>query len=359
MASEEYIDQPVVPRSNDEIDLQRASVWFKANVDGADDVDEVQQFVSGGSNLTYLIRSGDKEWILRCPPSGAKAVGAQDVTREYRALDRLANAYSYSPKAIALCTDEAVLGEKFYVMERINGVILRDSLPSGFKLTERQASKMCEQVVDAQAKLHKIDIEEAGLKSLGNPRGYVERQIEGWINRFSRSRTNDVADCEDIMEWLQENMPIEDDDNDPVAILHNDYKLDNLILDADNICKLKAVLDWEALAVGHPLMDVGISLAYWVQADDPRELQEVRQVLTHLPGMMTRKQYIARYAKKTGLDVSNIDYYYVYGLFRLIGMTQQIYYRHVKGVTRNPENIDYGLMVNQLASYTDSVVSKL
>lgn len=357
MANESFIDEAVSPRLGEELDLARVSNWVKNNCDSISQVDDILQFTGGMSNLTYLLQSPQKELVLRRGPTGNKAVGAHDMSREYRALSKLKPHYSYCPEALAFCEEENVIGDKFYVMERLHGIVLRRDLPEGFKITEKQATKLSEQLVDVQAKLHKVDPDAAGLMGLGNPNGYIERQINGWITRFSRARTNDVAHCEDIMEWLQENIP--EVDESEVTFLHNDYRLDNIMLDPKNSSKVLGVLDWEMATVGHPLMDLGITLAYWVQEDDPEELQMVRQSVTNLPGMLTRKQYIARYAKKTGYSVKDIDFYYVYGLFRLIGIMQQIYYRHIKGQTRNPAFAEYGEWVNNVAAYTDDIVAKL
>lgn len=355
MVNPAYVDTPSTPRLGDDLDNARLSLWLKNNVPGMDEAEQVQQFKSGLSQLNYLVVGNNRQVVLRRTPTGSRVLSSHDVGREYRTLLKLYEHYPLCPKPMASCDDPGLLGSNFFAMERLHGVILHRELPDGFNLTEKQATKLCEQVVDAQAKLHKIDVERTGLLSLGTANGYIERQINSWINRFSRARTNDVADCEDIMEWLQEHLPEQDEDS-PVALLHNDFKLNNLVLDAKNHSKVIGVIDWENSAIGHPLMDVGISLANWITPDDPEDVQAYRSGPTHIPGMMSREDYIARYAKKTGFDVKDISYFHVYGLFRCIGELQQVYYRHVKGMTRNPIFADYGTWINALADYADTLL---
>lgn len=348
-------DDLAAPRLYDDLDPVRLNSWLRSNVGKLDDVDEVLLFTNSISHMNYLLKAGKRELVLRRETTGSRALTVHDLSREFRALERLHPYFSQCPEPLAYCDDPTVLGAKFIVMERLDGTVLGQALPEGFSLTEKQASKLCEHVVDAQAKLHKVDVERAELMSLGTSAGYVERQINSWINRFSKARTNDVTDCEDIMEWLQDNLP-DEDENDPVALLHNDYHFSNIVVDNSNHVKVAGVLDWENAAVGHPLMDVGISLAHWITVDDDDRLQAVRSGPTHLPGMMSRDNYIARYAKKSGLDVRDIRYYHVYGLFRRIGQLQQIYYRYAKGMTRNPAFADYGQWVNDLSAYTDTLL---
>lgn len=348
-------DDLAAPRLYDDLDPVRLNLWLRSNVGDIPDVDEVLLFTNSISHMNYLLKAGKTQLVLRREMTGTRALNAHDLKREHRGLERLQPFYPLCPKVLGYCDDPNVLGSKFLVMDRMDGVVLGAELPDGFNLTEKQAAKLCEHVVDAQVKLHRVDIERAELAGFGTANGYVERQINSWINRFSKARTNDVADCEDIMEWLQDNLP-EEDENDPVAFLHNDYKISNIVIDEKNHSKVVGVLDWENASVGHPLMDVGITLANWVTADDDESLQPLRPGPTHLSGMMTRADYIARYTKKSGVDTRDILYYQVYGLFRRIGQLQQIYYRFAKGMIRNPMFADYGKWVNSFSEYTDTLL---
>lgn len=253
------------------------------------------------------------------------------------------------------CTDKSVIDAEFYVMERLQGVIIRRDLPKGMSLSPDEARRLCESLLDVQAELHTIDIDAAGMRDFGKPRGYIERQVKGWNDRFRKAKTDDVPDCEALMAWLEEKMPA---DTGREAIIHNDYKLDNVVLDPDDPTRIIGVLDWEMATLGDPVMDFGCSMAYWVQADDPESMQRIRMAPTNLEGMLTRREMADRYQEKTGIEIDDFEYYYVFGMFRLAVIAQQIYKRYVQGKTQDERFAAFGYFVQFLGNACEQVIEK-
>lgn len=282
----------------------------------------IRQFPGGASNLTYLLDVDDTEYVLRRPPFGSEVKSAHDMGREYAVLSRLNGIYAHAPKPILHCADESVIGAEFYIMQRLRGIILRRDPPADIEIAPATATGLCEQLLDAQAELHTTDIDAAHMADFGKPEGYIERQVHGWNRRFRNARTDDVPDCEAIMAWLEARMP----SVTRSAIIHNDYKFDNVVFDP-KLTRIIGVLDWEMATLGDPVMDFGCSMAYWVQADDPEPLQHIRMGPTQLPGMLTRDDMIARYRDKTGHALDDWPFYRVFGLFRLAVSAQRIYKR--------------------------------
>jgi aminoglycoside phosphotransferase (APT) family kinase protein len=292
----------------------------------------VEQFPSGFSNLTYMIKVGERDLVLRRPPFGRKAKTAHDMGREYRILSALNPVFPYCPKTLVYTDDESVMGAPFYVMERIRGIIIRKDLPKGLEYTPEEARRLCENLLDVQYELHSVDYKKIGLEDFGKPEGYVRRQVEGWSRRYIEARTPDAPDYEKVMEWLHEKMPGE---IDKVSIIHNDYKLDNVVLSPENPLEIIGVLDWEMSTLGDPLMDLGSSIAYWIEENDPPNLQAIRIMPTNMPGALTRKELVDRYAERLGISIENFDFYLCFGIFRLAVIAQQIYYRFYHGQTKD------------------------
>jgi aminoglycoside phosphotransferase (APT) family kinase protein len=293
---------------------------------------DCKQFPSGFSNLTYLIQSGDRELILRKPPLGKKAKTAHDMHREYRILKALKPVFPYVPEPLLYVDSPDLIGSSFYIMERIKGIILRKNLPAGLYFSKNDAKKLCENWITVLCKLHSVDYQKAGLDGFGKPEGYVKRQIEGWSARYRDAKTKDAPDFEGVMQWLQDRQP---QDSLQAAVIHNDYKFDNVVLNPDNPVEIIGVLDWEMATIGDPLMDLGASLAYWVNKDDPDTLQMIRALPTTLEGMMSRKEVMACYAQTIGRPIEGFDFYLCFGLFRLAVIAQQIYYRYYHGQTQD------------------------
>ena len=324
------LDQANTVRPGETLDADRIGNYLKKELPGLDGPVTVHQFHSGFSNLTYLITIGGTELVLRRPPVGKKAKTAHDMNREYRILSALKPVFPYVPAPLKYCDDPAVMDVPFYVMERMQGVILRKSLPDTLGIDAAGAGRLCRRLVDVLTALHGLDYRECGLADLGNPDGYVSRQVHGWSTRYRNARTDDVPDFEAVMAWLHTTMPA---DHDRPALIHNDYKFDNVILDPADPTHITGVLDWEMATIGDPLMDLGASLGYWVEPDDSDELKLIRTLPTLSPGMLTRRQIVDWYQSKTGTTIDTFAWYYGFGLFRLAVIAQQIYYRFYHGQT--------------------------
>lgn len=326
------VDKPTGIRPGEELDSGKLAGYFRETLPECRGNLEIRQFPSGFSNLTYLIRIGHDEFVLRKPPKGRKAKTAHDMSREFRVLEALKPVFPYAPAPVAYSDGTEILGSPFYVMERMKGIILRKNPPKGLVLAPEQCGTLCENMISVLCQLHGTDYRSAGLESLGRPEGYIRRQIEGWSQRYTAAKTGDAPDFENVMQWLHDNQPAE---GDLPALIHNDYKFDNLVLDPEDPTRIIGILDWEMATIGDPLMDLGASLAYWVETDDPDEIHAIRSLPTTLAGMLTRKQLIGLYFENSGLDKTDFTFFMVYGLFRLAGIAQQIYYRYHHGQTKD------------------------
>ncbi|MYR06615.1 phosphotransferase [Gordonia sp. SID5947] len=323
-------------RDEDAFDVERVAQWLRANADDATGLDvmpEVRQFSGGASNLTYQLTYPTRELILRRAPKGTKARGAHDMGREFRIQSKLSGVLPYVAPMVAFCDDDAVLGADFYVMGKIDGVIAGQEWPSDIPLSEEQARRLCLNFIDVLVELHSVDVEAAGLTDLGKGLGYVRRQVDGWSTRFRNARTDDAPDYEEVMAWLAENQP----DDVANCVIHNDYKLDNVVLSNDDVTRVIGILDWEMATLGDPLMDVAGSLAYWVQGDDDERRQLMRRVPTNLPGMISRAEFVEYYCERMGFEMTpeRWRWYEVFGFFRSAVIAQQIYYRYYHGQTTN------------------------
>ena len=341
------IDQPRPVRQGEEIDVGVLAKYLEQHV-GAHEPVVVEQFPGGHSNLTYLVRQGDREYVLRRPPFGSKVKSAHDMSREVGVLSKLAPVYARAPKVIAFCDDPAVLGAPFYLMERRRGVILRKELPPG-----ADARLACEVLVDALVELHAVDYKAAGLGDFGKPAGYVERQVKGWIERYAGSQTDDVAAMASSAAWLDANKPPESG----AALIHNDFKFDNVIFDP-SLSTITGVLDWEMATIGDPLMDLGTSLSYWVQADDVALVPIPLFGVTMKPGMMTREEVAARYFERSHRTTDHLVFYYAFGLYKTAVILQQIYYRFAKGLTKDPRFAPLNIVVRALAEQAQRAIDR-
>lgn len=324
------IDTPKPIRAGEELDLPRLERYLKSAIPDLSGPLEVAQFPSGFSNLTYLLNVGERELVLRRPPFGSKVKSAHDMGREYTVLSALNPIYPAAPRPLALCDDLEVMGAQFYVMERIRGSIFRGTKPEAFQADAATVRGCCEAFVRNLADLHALDYEAAGLGQLRKEGSYVERQVHGWIKRYHGSKTDDIPMIDNIMAWLEANYP----PDSGATLVHNDYKFDNVVLDPHDPTKIIGVLDWEMCTIGDPLMDLGTTLAYWIEKDD-QDLGVINCFLSQEPGMMTRKEVAALYAELTGRSLENIQFYYVFALFKLAVIVQQIYYRYKQGLTKD------------------------
>lgn len=334
-------------RDEDAFDIAKVHDWLSRYIEEGEQP-EVKQFRSGASNLTYLLKYPDRELVLRRPPIGTKAVSAHDMKREFLIQSRLKPVYDLVPTVIALCEDHSIIGSDFYVMERIKGDIFRRDVPES--LTKEDISIMATSLVAGLARLH--DVDATVLAELNKGLGYVTRQVEGWSKRYRNALTDDVPDGEDVMSWLAANKP----EDVGSCIIHGDWRIDNMVFDLDQK-RLVGVLDWELATVGDPLMDLGSALAYWVDRDDDLEFASLRRQPSHLEGMPTRREFIAKYLELSGRKCDDFTFYEVFGLFRLTVIIQQIWARYRAGQTTNPAFKGFGVGVNILIKRAQGLIS--
>lgn len=312
---------------------------------------EIEQFPSGASNLTYLLKIGGWEGVLRRPPQGPIPPKAHDMGRESGILSKLHDAYPLAPKPYFFVEDEGVIGAPFYVMERREGVVIDQSFPEGVEPDEGLCRGISRTVVDTLVGLHAVDPWEAGLGDLGRPEGFLRRQTEGWIGRYDKAKTEEIGEVGPLTDWLAANVP----ESPAPTIIHNDYKLNNLVLVPGDLTEVRAVLDWEMATVGDPLFDLAVSLSYWVEPDDSDDLKAVMPTVTATPGFMTRRELIDRYAEVSGRDLSEMQWYLVFGYFKLAGILQQIFARWKNGQTQDERFATFGDRVRTLILHAEEL----
>jgi len=360
VAPDVNLDRPVEPRAEDRLDEDRLAAWLAAALPPGGPPPpagalEVRQFPRGHSNLTYLVRWGGREMVLRRAPRGAAIKSAHDMRREHAILSALEGAYAKAPRPIAFCDDPAVVGAPFYLMERVRGVILRrDGAGPGADLSPPLLAALSRAFVDDLVALHAVDVTRGPLAALGRPEGYVGRQVKGWGERYAAARTDDVPDLEAASAWLARNQPA----RGGAALVHNDYKYDNLVLDPGDLSRIVAVLDWEMATVGDPLMDLGTALGYWVDPDDPPGFQALAFGPTMRPGNLDRAGLAIRYAERSGRDVGPLLFVYVFALFKIAVILQQIYKRYRDGHTTDPRFAPLGAAVAVLGSQAARALEK-
>ncbi len=322
------IDKPINTRKGEELNEKNLISYLQSNLSNFSNNIQVKQFPGGFSNLTYLISSDNKEFVLRKPPIGANIKSAHDMSREYQVLSLLKPVYDKIPKPILYCDNENIIGAPFYLMERVKGIILRNKIPEGLNLKVNHFKQLSIKTIENLVDLHNLELEKSNLITLGKPEGYVDRQVIGWSKRYFKAETDQINAMNFVSEWLGSNIP----KSNNVSLIHNDYKYDNLVLDEKTL-KIKAVLDWEMATVGNPLMDLGSMLSYWVEKGEHPALIQFN--LTWLEGNLTRQEVIEKYADLRNVKVEAILFYYVFGCFKLAVIAQQIYARYKKGFTKD------------------------
>lgn len=345
-------------RPGEELNLPSLSDWLRGRIEGAERGITLEQFPSGHSNLTYLLRMNDdgREFVLRRAPLGPVAPKAHDMAREFRVLQMVHPHFREAPDVFCLCEDPAVLGSVFFLMERRHGLISRDEIPPQLAKMPNYAEQLSEAFIDCLIRLHAIDISRTGLIALGKPEGFLERQVQGWADRWKRATTDDMPKMDCVIRWLIDHRP----SSPPPTLVHNDYKLDNVMLmlseDSAERIEVEAVLDWEMATVGDPLADLGLTLCYWAWVEAPQLRARGVASLTSHPGWYTRDQFVQRYAEGTGRDLSRIGYYEVLGIFKLAVILQQIYYRFRRGQTQDTRFQNFGDRVKGLVELADSLI---
>lgn len=325
-------------RADERFDTARLEPYLRERLTDADGPLALAQFGSGHANLTYLIRFGDTEYVLRRPPLGPIAPSSHDMSREHRVLRDLWRAFPLAPRSYLVCEDEKIIGAPFHVMERRHGIAIRTQLPVGYDWTPALNKRVGEMAIDVLADLHRVEPADAGLGELGRPQGYVARQLSGWSKRWEAAKHQDTPAMREIIGWLERGLP----SSDTVSLLHNDYKLDNMLVGADDPGRAVAVLDWDMCTLGNPLMDLGYSLAFWGESGDDEGWIKAASMPTWNPGFPSRDDFIDRYALATGFDCGQIHWYHVFGVFKIAVILQQIYIRFLRRQTEDRRFAVYG-----------------
>jgi aminoglycoside phosphotransferase (APT) family kinase protein len=329
-------------RTDERFDARRVADFLRSS--GLEVAElEVEQFPAGQSNLTYLLRSDAWEAVLRRPPLGPVAPRAHDMAREFHILQRLHPSFRHAPRPYVLCEDAGLIGAPFYVMERRHGLILDMDLPADWEPSAEVHQGIAESLVRVLVELHAVDWQAAGLGEVGHPEGYMRRQVSGWIDRYQRSRTVDVPEAELLERWLVEKLP----ESPPPTMIHNDYKLNNVLLDADDPRRIRAVLDWEMATVGDPLSDVAALAVYWTQPGESDMMGGLRSV-TSEPGFPSRQEIVDLYARSSGRDVSGLTWYIAFAYYKVGVIIQQIYYRWHRGQTHDARFEGHGAVAVNL-----------
>ncbi len=329
MKTNKYLDKAKEIRQGEELELPKLESYISDLLKDFSGIEKIQQFPGGYSNLTYLIQDKKgNEYVLRRPPFGAKIKTAHDMGREFKVLSLLQNHFDKIPQPILHCEDEDIIGTPFYLMTRLNGIILRRSIPEGLEMNLEKMNTLSTSCIETLAELHSIDVEKTGLIDFGKPEGYIKRQVEGWIKRYYKSQTDDISDMDALAEWMEKNMP----SDHRASLIHNDYKYDNLVLSTEDL-SIIGVLDWEMATVGHPFMDLGTSLAYWAEINDDDFLKYFN--LTWLPGNLTRQGVVDLYQEKTEQEIEDLLFYYIFGIFKIAVICQQIYKRYKDGYSKD------------------------
>ena len=341
-------------RKGEELDWDALDQHLKGVIANLQGKPDISQFHGGNSNLTYRLKYGTEDLVIRRPPFGTKAKSAHSMIREYRIMNSLKPVYPSVPDTLYYSDDESIIGSEFYVMRKVEGTVINDAIPPEWQYTAEDTRRFCISFWEKLIELHQVDYMAIGLGDFGNPDGYAKRQILGWNGRYERAITADVSKFNDVRNWLVDNIPAESGRH---SILHGDFRIDNVILDKHDPCNILAVLDWEICALGDPLMDLGNALAYWTQADDPDYLKQLIMQPSAAPGMLNRRQILDFYQQRTGIDTSDFTFYEVYGYWRNTVILQQIYYRYFHGQTQDQRFRIFGGLVQRLGEHCRRLIA--
>ncbi|HQU91525.1 MAG TPA: phosphotransferase family protein [Pyrinomonadaceae bacterium] len=369
-------------RTGEEIDTAGLWRYLRDRIESADGEIDVEQFPAGSSNLTYLVRVGTAEYVLRRPPFGNTVKSAHDMRREFETLSKLSTVYEPAPKPLLFCDDQSIIGSEFYLMERRHGLIIRGQIPgrdasvneragrlaglegsgnettritvTDLTLSQPAREQVCQSFIRNLADLHSLDYRSAGLENLGHPEGYNRRQVEGWTKRYFAAKTHERDALENAIRWLHENIPAESG----TSLIHNDYKFDNVMLDPEDLGRITAVLDWEMVTIGDPLMDVGTTLGYWMSPDAGGELLSMPFNPRVLMENVSRKQLVEMYEQAVGREVPDMLFYYVFGTFKIAVIAQQIYARYVKGFTKDKRFAHFDRFVEKLGDIAATALER-
>ena len=333
-------------RREEALDQNKLAKFLYGRLEGSKKPLNIRQFPGGKANLTYLLEYGDYEYVLRRPPLGAVAPGSHDMNREFNILSVLYKSFPMAPKAYLYEENPEIVGSPFFIMERRNGLVVRNEMPEEFSRRAEAGKEISIALVDALVELHKVNYSKLGLCNFGKPNGFIDRQVKGWYTRWTKAKHQEISEMESVYNWLMSNIP----KSNNISLVHNDYKLDNTMYSFDDPKKLVAVFDWDMCTLGDPLSDLGSLLCYWTDPDDPLFFGSSR-MLPKNGSFLTRKELVSRYTKKSGLDTTQITFYHVLGLFRLVGIIAQIYRRYVHGQTTDNRFADLGEAIPLIAKF--------
>ncbi|CAG0907286.1 unnamed protein product, partial [Cyprideis torosa] len=325
-------------KPSNEFDIEKFHQWFRANSENVpEQLPAVKQFSGGASNLTFSIDYGnDQSYIMRTSPPGYKAASAHDMGRESTIMSSIKDHFPYVPKIYGFCDDEAVIGRDFFIMEYLKGFIPSTRIPESLNWNSDDMQKLNLAFIDRLVDLHQMDYKSCGLDSINKGSGYLQRQVRGWSGRYQKARTWNVPSCKRLMKWLEDNIPKEE----YLCLIHNDYRLDNVVINPKDSSDIIGILDWELSTIGDALSDVGTLLTYWIEAKDPRLFKTMSKQPSHMAGMLTREEIIDYYSSKMGIKSDNWIFYQVFGAFKLIVIAQQIYYRNVISALVNQKQVE-------------------
>ena len=332
-------------RPDERFDVAKVAAYLRGKLPGSENELTVRQFGGGAANLTYLLDYGSHEYVLRRPPLGPVAKSAHDMAREYKVLSVLHQVLPTAPRAFLYCEDADLIGADFFVMERREGVVVRRTMPPQFADRPDAPCRISEALVDALAAFHAVDYAALGLSDLGRPEGFIERQVEGWYKRWQAAKAEEVPEMDSAYDWLKANLP----PSPEFSLVHNDYKLDNVMLDSADPGRLVAIFDWDMCTLGDPMSDLGALLCYWTEPTDPPYLQQMTRMPPSDSGFLIRRELVERYAEKSGRSIHNINYYHTLGLFRLAVILAQIYIRFGRGQTQDQRFAPFGPMIPLMA----------
>ena len=315
------------------IDAEALSRFLREHVPGDEAPLAIAKHEAGYSNETFYISRGEQRWVLRRPPRGDLLPTAHDVLREHRMISALYGTPARVPRPVAACEDPSVIGAPFYLMDRVDGHVIQEDLPSAFDpATERR--RIGEELIDALVELHAVDCKNGPLASLGRPQGYLERQLRRWSGQLDLTlpRTRPLPGIAETTDWLRAHLP----ESGPPAVVHGDYKLDNMIFAPEAPVQLAAILDWEMATLGDPFTDVAWCLAYWgPTGEDPSEMAPGSNLITLGPGFLSQQELLARYEAGSGRSMRHLQFYLCFAVWKLAIIMEGLYMHYLEGTAPN------------------------
>ncbi len=351
------IKDTIPVRTGEELNVERLSAYIRNKITDVPAEDLfVEQFPSGHSNLTYLLKIGDWEAVLRRPPLGPVAAKAHDMKRESAILQAIHAKFPLAPKPYVYEEDESIIGSAFFLMERRKGVVFDSEYPGEVAATKENGRIISDTMVKTLVDLHQIDYSKTDLVNMTKPEGFMERQVQSWIKRYEKVKTDEVPQFAQLKKWLLHHIPV----NSESSIIHYDYKCNNAMFNPNDLTEMTGLFDWEMTTVGDPLADLGVTLSYWVEDSDPDFFKQAfgKPPITTKSGFYSRREFAQKYAEYTGRDLSNLSYYVTFAYFKLAVIVQQIYFRYKNGQTKDKRFAQFHMATAILISYANEIAKK-